>query len=39
VVGGTSRAGFERTMAEVCLRKVEAVAAREFSRFARNNRN
>ena len=32
------RAGFERMVAEVCLGKVGAVAAREVSRFARNSR-
>ncbi|MGI9484703.1 MAG: recombinase family protein [Geminicoccaceae bacterium] len=37
--GGTARAGFERMVAEVCLGKVGAVAAREVSRFARNNRD
>src|ERR1700733_4617856 len=31
--GGTARAGFERMVAEVCLGKVGAVAAREVSRF------
>src|SRR5580692_6867784 len=36
--GGTTRAGFERMVAEVCLGKVGAVAAREVSRFARNSR-
>ena len=34
---GTTRAGFERMVAEVCLGKVGAVAAREVSRFARNS--
>ena len=29
------RAGFERMVAEICLGKVAAVAAREVSRFAR----
>jgi hypothetical protein len=33
------RAGFERMVAEVCLGKVGAVAAREVSRFARNSRD
>ena len=33
-----TRAGFERMVAEVCLGKVGAVAAREVSRFARNSR-
>ena len=37
--GGTSRAGFERMVAEVCLGHVGAVAAREVSRFARNSRD
>jgi DNA invertase Pin-like site-specific DNA recombinase len=37
--GGTTRAGFERIIAEVCLGKVGAVAAREVSRFARNSRD
>lgn len=37
--GGTIRAGFERMVAEVCLGKVGAVAAREVSRFARNSRD
>ena len=36
--GTVTRAGFERMVAEVCLGKVGAVAAREVSRFARNNR-
>ena len=36
--GTTSRAGFERMVAEVCLGHVGAVAAREVSRFARNSR-
>jgi len=35
--GGVSRAGFERMVADVCLGKVGAVAAREVSRFARND--
>src|SRR3712207_3452340 len=38
-VGGATRAGFERMVAEVCLGKVGAVAAREVSRFARNSRD
>src|SRR3954451_5899479 len=38
-VGGVARAGFERMVAEVCLGKVGAVAAREVSRFARNSRD
>jgi len=33
--GGIARAGFERMVADVCLGKVGAVAAREVSRFAR----
>jgi hypothetical protein len=37
--GGTTRAGFECMVAEVCLGKVGAVAAREVSRFARNSRD
>ena len=37
--GGTTRAGFERMVAEVCLGRVGAVAAREVSRFARNSRD
>ena len=37
--GGAARAGFDRMVAEVCLGKVGAVAAREVSRFARNNRD
>ncbi len=36
--GCVTRVGFERMVAEVCLGKVGAVAAREVSRFARNNR-
>ena len=36
--GGVERQGFERMVAEVCLGKVGAVAAREVSRFARNSR-
>jgi DNA invertase Pin-like site-specific DNA recombinase len=36
--GTATRAGFERMVAEVCLGKVGAVAAREVSRFARNSR-
>jgi len=36
--GGVQRAGFERMVAEVCLGRVGAVAAREVSRFARNSR-
>ena len=37
--GGVTRAGFERMIAEVCLGRVGAVAAREVSRFARNSRD
>lgn len=37
--GGVVRAGFERMVADVCLGKVGAVAAREVSRFARNSRD
>jgi len=33
------RTGFQRLVAEVCLGKVGVVAAREVSRFARNNRD
>jgi DNA invertase Pin-like site-specific DNA recombinase len=36
---GIARAGFDRMVAEVCLGKVGAVAAREVSRFARNSRD
>src|SRR2546430_12440891 len=36
--GGVLRAGFERMVAQVCLGKVGAVAAREVSRFARKDR-
>jgi DNA invertase Pin-like site-specific DNA recombinase len=36
--GTVNRSGFERMVAEVCLGKVGAVAAREVSRFARNSR-
>jgi len=36
--GTQMRAGFERMVAEVCLGRVGAVAAREVSRFARNSR-
>jgi DNA invertase Pin-like site-specific DNA recombinase len=36
--GTVARGGFERMVADVCLGKVGAVAAREVSRFARNNR-
>lgn len=37
--GGVVRNGFERMVADVCLGKVGAVAAREVSRFARNSRD
>src|SRR5467141_4459184 len=37
--GGVTRVGFERMVAEDCLGKVGAVAAREVSRFARNSRD
>lgn len=37
--GGVTRAGFDRMVAEVCLGKVGAVAAREVSHFACNNRD
>jgi DNA invertase Pin-like site-specific DNA recombinase len=37
--GDTQRKGFERMVADVCLGKVGAVAAREVSRFARNSRD
>ena len=36
--GSAEREGFNRMVAEVCLGKVGAVAAREVSRFARNSR-
>jgi DNA invertase Pin-like site-specific DNA recombinase len=36
--GAVVRAGFEQMVAQVCLGKVGAVAAREVSRFARNSR-
>lgn len=36
--GTQTRRGFERMVAEVCLGRVGAVAAREVSRFARNSR-
>src|SRR3989441_9685541 len=36
--GTMTRSGFERMVAEVCMGKVGAVAAREVSRFARNSR-
>ena len=37
--GTQARSGFERMVAEVCLGRVGAVAAREVSRFARNSRD
>src|SRR3979411_174458 len=37
--GSAVRAGFERMVAEVCLGRVGAVAARELSRFTRNSRD
>jgi len=37
--GTAERSGFQRMVAEVCLGKVGAVAAREASRFARNSRD
>ena len=37
--GSSERAGFDRMVAQVCLGKVGAVAAREVSRFARNSRD
>jgi len=37
--GGVQRLGFERMVADVCMGKVGAVAAREVSRFARNSRD
>jgi DNA invertase Pin-like site-specific DNA recombinase len=37
--GTVARSGFERMVADVCLGKVGAVAAREVSRFARNSRD
>src|ERR1700694_3425255 len=36
--GTTTRSGFERMVAQVCLGEVGAVCAREVSRFARNSR-
>jgi DNA invertase Pin-like site-specific DNA recombinase len=36
--GTTIRARFERMVAQVCMGQIGAVAAREVSRFARNNR-
>ena len=36
--GAGTRSGFKRMVADVCLGKVGAVAAREASRFARNSR-
>jgi hypothetical protein len=37
--GGVQRAGFEGMVAQLCLGKVGAVAAREVSRFARDSRD
>jgi DNA invertase Pin-like site-specific DNA recombinase len=37
--GSVERSGFERMVAEVCMGKVGAVAAREVSRFARNSKD
>src|SRR5260221_13822143 len=37
--GTVARSGFERMVAEVCVGKVGAVAAREVSSFARNSRD
>lgn len=37
--GAVERTGFQRMVAEVCLGNVGAVAAREVSRFARNNKD
>lgn len=37
--GHVERAGFDRMVADVCMGKVGAVAAREVSRFARNHRD
>src|SRR3954447_7699721 len=37
--GSVMRAGFERMVTAVCLGQIGAVAAREVSRFARNNRD
>jgi DNA invertase Pin-like site-specific DNA recombinase len=37
--GMVERSGFQRLVAEVCLGRVGAVAAREVSRFARNSRD
>lgn len=36
--GTEERCGFERMVAQVCMGKIGAVAARELSRFARNSR-
>jgi DNA invertase Pin-like site-specific DNA recombinase len=36
--GTEERGGFERMVAQVCMGKIGAVAARELSRFARNSR-
>ncbi len=37
--GSAERAGFDRMVAQVCLGRIGAVAAREASRFARNSRD
>ena len=37
--GSAERAGFDRMVAQVCLGRIGAVAAREVSRFARNSRD
>ncbi|WP_434288157.1 recombinase family protein [Celeribacter sp. SCSIO 80788] len=37
--GGVARKGFDPMIADVCLGKVGAVAAREVSRFARDSRD
>ena len=37
--GPVARVGFEQMVAEVCLGKIGAVAAREVSRFARNSQD
>lgn len=37
--GTANRIGFQRVVAEVCLGRIGAVAAREVSRFARNSRD
>jgi hypothetical protein len=37
--GGAIRAGFQRVVAEVCLGKIGAIAARAVARFTRNSRD